>query len=171
MFPLAEDRTMKWTKRIAACLLAAVVYAPSGGIADDRGGHGDGHLLVTPDKLQWAPSPVLPPGAMAALVAGNPAKEGEMYAIRIKFPDGYKVPPHWHPADENVTVLQGTLRFGVGEQIDESRTADAPAGSFAHMPKGVRHFAMAKGDTVVHIQGLGPFGINYVHPSDDPRKK
>jgi hypothetical protein len=39
------------------------------------------------------------------------------------------------------------------------------------MPKGVRRFAWAKGDTVIQVHGVGPFEVNYVNPSGDPRKK
>src|SRR4051812_24859520 len=77
---------------------------------DSKGGHDDEHVLVTPSSLKWGPGPpALPPGAQAAVLVGDPSKAGGAYTIRAKMPDGYQVPAHWHPADENVTVLQGTL--------------------------------------------------------------
>ena len=39
------------------------------------------------------------------------------------------------------------------------------------MPKTMRHFAMAKGETIIQLHGIGPFEITYVNPADDPRKK
>src|SRR5271163_915015 len=78
--------------------------------AEDTG-H-DEHVLLTPEMMKWAPGPrALPPGAEVALLCGDPTKEGP-FTIRIKLPDGYKVPPHWHPVDENVTVLKGTFMMG-----------------------------------------------------------
>jgi len=131
----------------------------------------DGHMILTPDKLQWKPNPILPPGAQATVLSGDPTKPGSVYAIRIKIPDGYKVPPHWHPSDENVTVLQGTMMIGVGEKFDPAKMEAVPAGGFMRMPKQMRHFGMAKGELIVQVHGVGPFAINYDNPEDDPRKK
>lgn len=130
------------------------------------------HVLLTPDQVQWGPvPPSLPAGAQLAVLSGDPSKAGVPFTIRAKFPDGYKVPPHWHPEDENVVVIEGTLVLGMGDKSDEAAEHELPAGSFAQMPKGVRHFARAKGETIVQVYGIGPFAVNYVNPADDPRKK
>jgi len=94
-----------------------------------------------------------------------------MYVARAKLPDGYKVPPHWHPADENVTVLQGTLLIGTGDKLDASHAEELPAGLFMQMPKTMHHFAIAKGETLIQLHGTEPFEIIYINPADDPRKK
>jgi hypothetical protein len=130
------------------------------------------HVMVQPDMVKWGPAPPsLPPGAQMAVLLGDPKKSGSAYVFRAKLPDGYKVPPHWHPSDENVTVLKGTLLIGKGEKFDADATDALPAGSFMRMPKTMRHFAMAKGETILQLHGVGPFEINYVNPTDDPRKK
>jgi quercetin dioxygenase-like cupin family protein len=130
------------------------------------------HIATTPDELKWGPAPPgLPPGAQMAVVSGDPSKEGGSYTIRTKFPDGYKVPPHWHPNDENVTVLQGTIKLGMGDKFDESAAKQLPAGSYALMPKNMRHFAISSGETILQLHGIGPFEITYVNPADDPRHK
>ena len=139
--------------------------------ADKEADHKDGHVIVTPDKLQWKANPNLPPGAQTAVLSGDPSKAGALYVFRAKLPDGYKVPPHWHPSDENVTVIQGTMQIGTGDKFDSSKLASVPAGSFMRMPKEMKHFATAKGETIVQVHGIGPFEINYVNPADDPRKK
>src|SRR5262249_1829608 len=135
--------------------------------------HGDGkHFTFTPDTVKWGPAPPsLPSGAQLAALQGSPSKAGMPYVIRVKMPDGYKVAPHWHPVDENVTVLKGTLMIGPGEKFDEDAAKELPAGSFSHMPKKMRHFAYAKGETIIQVHGIGPFEIPYVNPEDDPRKK
>ena len=128
------------------------------------------HMTVTPDQVKWGPAPPgLPSGAQLAVIEGDPSKAG-MFVIRAKFPDGYKVPPHWHPTDERVTVLQGALGMGLGEKFEPAAEREMPAGSYALMPQGTRHFAWAKGETIIQIAGTGPFVINYVNPADDPRK-
>ena len=129
------------------------------------------HTMITPNDLKWGPAPPgLPSGAQIAVLSGDPSK-AEPFTIRLKAPDGYKIMPHWHPTDENVTVLEGTFVMGVGEKFDESAAHAMPVGSFVRMPKGKRHYAMAKGEAVVQVHALGPFVINYVNPNDDPRKQ
>jgi hypothetical protein len=129
-------------------------------------------VAVKPDAIKWdPPPPSLPPGSQVAILVGDPSKPGVPYVLRAKLPDGYKVPPHWHPSDENVTVLQGALLIGKGEKLDPSATEELPAGSFCRLPKTMRHFAIAKGETIIQTHGIGPFAINYVNPADDPRKK
>ena len=77
------------------------------------------HVMFTPDQLKWGPAPPsLPPGAQMALLSGDPAAKGQPFVLRAKFADGYRVPPHWHPTEENVTVLAGTLMMATGEKFD-----------------------------------------------------
>ena len=129
------------------------------------------HTMVTPNDVKWGPAPpFLPAGAQFAVLSGDPSK-AELFTIRLKAPDGYKIMPHWHPTDENVTVLQGAFMMGVGEKFDQAAAHEMPVGSFIRMPKGTRHYAMAKGETVVQVHAIGPFIINYVNPNDDPRKQ
>jgi quercetin dioxygenase-like cupin family protein len=140
----------------------------------DKAGHaGDTkHVVVRPDAIKWGPAPPsLPPGFQMVVLVGDPSKPGVPYVLRAKLPDGYRVPLHWHPNDENVTVLQGTLLVGKGEKLDPSKVEELPAGSFWHMPKAMRHFAIAKGETITQTHGIGPFDVHYVNPADDPRKK
>jgi quercetin dioxygenase-like cupin family protein len=131
-----------------------------------------GHVLVSPPGIKWGAAPAgLPPGAEAAVLAGDPATPGELFTLRLKLPAGYKVPPHWHPGDESVTVVSGQLMVGMGETFDAGKMHPLPAGSFAKMPKEMRHYAQAKGATVIQVHGIGPFGITYVNAADDPRPK
>ena len=129
------------------------------------------HAGVTPGEMKWGPAPpALPPGAQAVVLAGDPGKEG-IFVIRVKLPAGYRVPPHWHPSDELVTVLSGTLQFGMGDKFDAASMQTLPAGSFVTAAKEMRHYAAAKGPTVIQVTATGPFAITYVNPADDPRTK
>jgi hypothetical protein len=156
---------------LASIALFALLAAPVVG-GGEKGGHSDkDHIVVKPDSIKWGPAPPsLPSGAQAAVLVGDPTKAGP-YVLRAKFPDGYRVPPHWHPTDENVTVIKGIFLIGTGEKIEPSNMETLPAGSYMRMPKTMRHYAMAKGETIVQVHGMGPFEITYVNPSDDPRKK
>ncbi len=129
------------------------------------------HLLVLPDKLEWKDGPAgLPPGAKMAHLEGDMSK-AEPFTFRAKLPAGYKIPPHWHPAIEHVTVLSGKLGMGAGDMFDESKGTQLPAGGFGVMPAEMHHFAWAVEDTELQVHGVGPWGITYVNPADDPRKK
>jgi hypothetical protein len=126
----------------------------------------------TPDQIKWGPVPAfIPPGAQLAVVEGDPMAASGDYTIRLKMPDGYKIPPHWHPKRENVTVILGTLKVGMGDTFDPTKMMTFPAGSFAYLDPSMHHYALASGETVVQIHGMSPVEFVYVNPSDDPSKK
>ena len=133
------------------------------------------HTIINASEIKFAPGPEgLPPGAQFAVLEGDPSKAGAPFAIRAKMPDGYRVPPHWHPTDEKIVVLSGTLMLGMGDKVDMKAMKamhGLTAGGFANMPANARHYAAAKGETIIQVYGTGPFAITYVNPNDDPRKK
>jgi len=130
-----------------------------------------GHTVVSPQDLKWAAGPPsVPPGAQKAVLYGDPAKDG-LFAMRLKLPKGYSVPPHTHPKPEIITVISGKFRLGMGEKADPGKAQSLAAGTLIAMPPGMAHFASADEETVVQINTTGPWGINYVNPKDDPRKK
>jgi quercetin dioxygenase-like cupin family protein len=130
------------------------------------------HSKVSPDELKWVPAPPkLPPGAQFAVLEGDRSKPGVSYTFRAKVPDGYSVPPHWHSMNENITVIQGTMRLGMGEKFDPAKLRDLPAGSYALLPKGQPHFNLYKGETIIQLHGIAPYDIHYVNPADDPSIK
>jgi len=130
------------------------------------------HVAIAPADIKWGPGPAsLPAGAQMAVLDGDPGKAGMPFVIRAKFPDGYKIAPHWHPTDENVAVMSGTFVVGLGDKFDEKSMTTLAAGGYAHMPKRMHHYASAKGETVIQVHGVGPFQVNYVNAADDPSKK
>ena len=130
-----------------------------------------GHTIVSPQEIKWGPAPaVLPPGAEAAVLFGDPSKEG-LFALRLKLPEGYSVPPHTHPVDEVVTVISGTFSLGMGETADQSNAQPLPAGSFFALPPGMAHYVFIDEETVIQISTIGPWGLTYINPEDDPRPK
>lgn len=128
------------------------------------------HIMLTPADLQWGEcSAALPPGAQCAVLEGDLKAPDVLFGYRVKFPDGYRIAPHFHPADEHILVVSGTFHMGTGKQFDASAGRALPAGSFAVMPKGAPHFAWTTGETIVHVYAIGPWGLTYVNPADDPR--
>ena len=144
------------------CMLAASAHAQEAKSTE---------VLVTPLELKWGPAPpVFEKGASMAVVAGDPGKAGP-FVVRLKFPAGYKVNPHWHPTDENVTVISGTLALGMGDKFAAAGMKSLPAGGFAVLPAQMHHYAMAKTPAVVQVHAVGPFVLTYVNPADDPSKR
>ena len=124
------------------------------------------------DDIQWAPAPpIFPKGAEFAVLAGDPTKAGEEFTVRLRFPNGYKIPPHTHPTIENVTVLKGAFLAGMGEQFVESSLKAFGRDGFASIPANHAHYAMARGQTIVQVHAIGPFQLTYVNPADDPTTK
>jgi len=153
-------------KIVLSAALATLAFALNASAAVAQ----DAHAIIAPDRIQWGPAPnVLPPGAEAAVLYGDPSKEG-LFALRLKLPAGYVIPPHTHPAIEAVTVISGTFKLGMGEEADASTAEALPDGSFFALPAGHPHFASVDEETVVQISTNGPWGLTYVNPADDPRK-
>jgi len=127
------------------------------------------HKIILPTDLKWVEAPPsLPRGARMAVLYGDPNAAGP-FAMRILIPAGYAVQPHWHPADENVTVISGEFIMAVGERWVESKGHALPAGAVSIMPAGMRHYAWSTLGAVIQVNAIGPWGITYVNPEDDPR--
>ncbi|MDR7451717.1 MAG: cupin domain-containing protein [Armatimonadota bacterium] len=123
----------------------------------------------TPAQLKWqAAPPSLPPGAQIVVLEGNPAQAVPI-TMRLKFPAGYVIAPHYHPALEHVTVLSGRFFIAMGETLDKSKGTALGPGSFFVMPVGMRHYAWTTAETIIQLHSVGPWGITYVNPADDPR--
>ncbi len=126
----------------------------------------------TPDTIQYGPAPsFVAPGAQLAVLEGNPMAASGDYTVRLKMPDGYRIAPHWHPKRENVTVISGTFKVGMGDRFDEGSMMSFPAGSFAYLDPDMHHYAMTSGEVVVQIHGTSPVQFNYVNPDDDPSRR
>ena len=130
-----------------------------------------GNHVFTPDTIPWGPAPpFVAPGAQLAVLEGNPAAASGDYTVRVKMPDGYRIAPHWHPLRENVTVISGTFKVGMGDVFETNKMTALPAGSFAFLDPDMHHYAMAHGPVVVQIHGMAPLQFNYVNPVDDPSR-
>jgi len=123
-----------------------------------------------PASLRWSVPPVLPPGALIAVVSGDPTGPGE-FTLLVSMPNGYRIPPHFHPSYEHVVVRQGTLLVGIGDVLDPKRTRALAPGDSATAPAGMRHFSIARGRTVVSATFIGPYTITYLRAQDAPRPR
>jgi len=154
--------------------MVAAALCVGGGVARSQGTAADTaakeHTAMSPDEIKWGDAPpVFNKGAKMAVLFGDPSKTG-LFIVRLKLPANYKVMPHWHPTDENVTVISGSFAIGMGDTMDPKAKAYAP-GSFFSMPAKMHHFALTKKETIVEVSAMGPFVLNYINPADDPSKQ
>ena len=143
---------------VSACL-AGTVWAQHGS-----------HTIVTPNDLKWEDVAALPPGAKIAVIEGKMNEAGPITA-RIKLPANFKLPPHYRPVLERVTVISGTINIGMGDKLDPQKTTAMGPGTVLLMPPNMRHFAWTREEVIFQLNVTGPWGVTFVDPADDPRKK
>lgn len=144
---------------------------PQSGAASASRSSGGAHGMGHDSQFQWGPAPpIFPPGAQFAVVQGDPSVPGALFTVRLRFPNGYILPPHTHPTDENVTVLRGTFLIGLGENFSQDALVPLKDDGFVTAPAHMAHFAAARGVTEVQVHAIGPFQLTYVHPEDDPTR-
>jgi quercetin dioxygenase-like cupin family protein len=130
------------------------------------------HQMDHAPDVKWGPAPpIFPAGAQFAVMQGDPSVAGAIFTVRLRFPNGYIIPPHTHPTDEHVTVLRGTFAAGLGENFTTQGLTALKAGGFITAPANMAHFATMRGETEVQVTAIGPFQLTYVHPEDNPMKK
>ena len=130
----------------------------------------DSPLVASAKAVKWGPAPpFLPKGAGMAVMAGDPAGTGPV-SVRLKLPAGYKIAAHWHPTDEQVTVLSGSFAIGMGDKLDKSKGQTLTAGGFGVAPAHMNHYAWTTTGAVIQLNLMGPVALTYVNPADDPSK-
>jgi quercetin dioxygenase-like cupin family protein len=157
-------------KRFSMVCALAVLAIVGGYLAGQHEG-GKGFAVVTSHDLKWIDPPaILPPGAKVAVLEGDPGKDGP-FVMRVRMPDGYRIPPHTHPKPERITVISGTFNVAMGDKFDLTKGRAMPAGAFGTWPAGMKHYVWAKGDTVIQLHGTGPWTLAYLNAKDDPRNQ
>jgi quercetin dioxygenase-like cupin family protein len=156
---IMEEKKMRLSLMVTALLIPVAISAQTA-----NGAH------ATP-ALKWGPAPpAFPAGAQLAVLQGDPGQAGE-YTVRLRMPAGYRIQPHTHPTDENVTVISGHLMVGMGDSFTTKSALSMPVGAFATATANQPHFAWTKGRTTLQVHGMGPFQLTYVNPADDPQNK
>lgn len=159
---------MKCLPLLVAALLPLAALAEPPAPPADAAASPPAHVMLQAAQLQWGDGPPgLEPGVQAVVLSGDPGAEGP-FALRLKVPAGYRVALHWHPTDEQVTVIEGDLTLTM-PQGNTRMSQRLDSGGYALMPARMHHAASTEGGAVVQVAGMGPFQINYVDRGDDPR--
>ena len=146
---------------VVVCLGAAGMVVPVVSAQEQK--DAGTHRVLRNADLKWTP---IIKGCDMAVVQGNPDADGQQFVIRFRCADGAKIPAHWHPTDEYLTVLKGAFLVGTGDTFDETKLQTMNVGNFLLMPKGMHHFALNKGETITQAHGIGPFKVNWLNPSE-----
>lgn len=162
---------MNTIKRAAvSAALAAVSLTATATWAAEPPAH-KGHISLVPSELKWVDAPSIGPGAKLAMIEGDLKAAGPI-TFRVKVPAKFKVGVHTHPIIEHVTVISGAFYLGIGEKFDASQAREYSTGAVTIMPPGMPMYAFTKSKgAIIQVHGVGPWGINYLDPADDPRKK
>jgi quercetin dioxygenase-like cupin family protein len=144
-------------------VMAAVIAIAGATYGQEKSTAGGNHGILRSADLKWTP---IIQGCDLARVNGDSSVEGAPFVLRLRCAAGSRIPAHWHPTDENVTVLQGTFQVGMGEKFDATKLETMSSGNFVSMPKEMRHFALSKTATIVQVNAIGPFKMNWVDPSE-----
>src|SRR5258707_3982349 len=121
--------------RFAALLMLLASCATSGG---------GGVTAVSKDAVSWQQAPGLNTGLLTAIEWGDPLPGP--YQALIRFPAGLLVQPHYHKVDEFATIASGSVIFGQGETVDESKGVEASAGGYVTIPANTAHWAKCTKD-------------------------
>jgi quercetin dioxygenase-like cupin family protein len=152
---------LKFPRLGVLSMAVALLVIAGGGYGQEKKTEGAG--IVRSADLKWMP---IIKGCDMAAVSGDSSAEGVPFVLRLRCAAGTKIPAHWHPTEENVTVLQGTFQVGMGEKYDAAKLETMTPGNFVSMPKEMRHFALSKTATIVQVNALGPFKVNWVDPAE-----
>ena len=114
----------------------------------------------------WSAHPILK-GAASMTLAGDRAKSG-LFALRFKYPDGLRLPPHTHTTELHTTVLQGALYVGFGSAWDTTNIIRILPGEFMRFPAGEPHFEYTVGETILHVAGMGPLETTFIDSTAKP---
>ena len=154
-------------------LIVFALFAAAPAIAADATKKADAAkhdaMAINAAEIKWGEAPPdVPKGASLAVLHGDPSKKAP-FTIRLKLPAGYKIPPHWHSNDEQLTIVSGAFVLHMGDTMDAPATT-LTAGGYHFLPGKMHHAAETKGETIVQVNGMGPFDIHYLNPADNPNK-
>ena len=141
---------MKRIALLAALLLAVVAFAAE---------LPPGTIQVDATKLVWTDGPAALPKSKSVVLEGDPKTTG-IFTMRLRVPAGTRVPPHWHPRPERVTVLSGLVQVGFGDKWDDRALRSFHAGDFYVNPANSHHFVKFAEESVVQITGEGPWELH-----------
>jgi quercetin dioxygenase-like cupin family protein len=108
--------------------------------------------------------PFTPLNEDSSVIHGDVEQVGQEFVMRIRELRGSFIPPHTHPIDEHLTVLEGKVCLGTGPEFDRAKLQCLGPGGYAFFPKGTTIFGEAPDPATVQVHGIGPFHLHWKYP-------
>ncbi len=113
-------------------------------------------------EIQWKPCPPnLPKGCEMTVLEGDP-KANDLFTIRFKMNGDFIMPPHTHPKDERVTILQGKAYVAFGRDASKKEAKEFGPGDYYVNARNAIHTVWADSSTIIQITGIGPWEANFI---------
>ena len=118
---------------------------------------------MLPLAIKWV---AITDGAEVGILSGDPSVPGRPYTIRLRTSIEIRIPPHWQPEDEHLTVLEGAFSLGFGDVFEHHPLQPLAPGAYICIPRQVSHFSLYGAGTMVQVHGIGPFKSIYVNAAE-----
>ena len=151
----------------AAAVLALSCAGPEIGVMKFPAG--EVQHVVRADGADWKPCPpALPKDCEMAVLEGNP-KAADLFTVRFRVREKMKLPPHWHPKDERVTIISGKVAVAFGADSAREDATEFGAGDYYVNARHQLHSVWVEGPTVIQITGIGPWKAVYLSDAPPPK--
>jgi len=122
-------------------------------------------IAMPVDAIAWRKCPpTLPPACEMAVLEGDPT-QARLFTVRFRTGEAFEMRPHWHPRNERVTVLEGKVGVGFGDQRDPEDVTWFGPGDYYVNAKEAHHFVLTDGPVVLQITGIGPWKAHFLEPN------
>lgn len=160
-----EGEVMTRTVRVGALLWCVLLVGVA--IADAQSleaalPDGVDQVIQRNGKIEWGPCPPGPlagEGCRMAVLDGSPREE-TLFTFRIRTTAPFVLPPHTHPRNERVTVIEGALYVGFGDSVDKAMSTRFEVGDFYVNRAGAHHFVWSDEPVTIQLTGIGPWAIH-----------
>ena len=118
--------------------------------------------VVSVDEIRWNPCPPnLPSGCEITVLEGSP-QAADLFTARFRVDGAFVMPPHAHPKDERVTVLEGNISVAFGVDGTREDTKQFGPGDYYANARDAIHSVSADSFAIVQITGIGPCVAKFV---------
>ncbi|WP_165499008.1 cupin domain-containing protein [Gramella sp. KN1008] len=119
------------------------------------------HVVLAED-IQWKPCPPNLPGGCEIVVLEGDPKSPDLFTIRFKVKEGFKMPSHTHPRDERVTVISGKVSVAFGREATHEEARQFGPGDYYVNSRDAVHTVWADSDCILQITGIGPWQAKFI---------